>query len=336
MSKAPGKTPTGGKGSGAKYTGSKGARPKQSTIGSAGSNPSKAVVPRAAQNVIPASLQRGFPMTKQKDGTLVPHGYTARPVRPAKNYDVVSFARALNDDFAPRLKKLFDPETEAAVDAQKTGIYIGWRLPGQKFDCQRVSKMSKCFCGHLLGEHDRYTGHSVQVRCIQSGCPCKAYAWIPSRVEDIGEFWHQRRRDFDPSTWRAKCRCRHTHEEHNPNGMHRCKARGCGCAMFDSNFLCAACDKHWEDHQTFFDTEDMRIKEGLPYGAKYLPFAEMPDLRNIALTGQESDDSAYLALTQGEGSIPTSQRPQGNNAVVSFHGQPQGGSSRTPFRPVYD
>lgn len=44
-----------------------------------------------------------------------------RVVQPAKNYDVVSFARAMNDDFAPRLKKLFDPETEAAVEAQKTG-----------------------------------------------------------------------------------------------------------------------------------------------------------------------------------------------------------------------
>lgn len=50
-------------------------------------------------------------------------GYTARPVRPAKNCDAVSFARAMNDDFAPRLKKLFDPETEAAVEAQITGTF---------------------------------------------------------------------------------------------------------------------------------------------------------------------------------------------------------------------
>lgn len=51
-------------------------------------------------------------------------GYTARKIEPAKNYDVESFARAMNPDFAPRLKKLFDPETEAAVRAQKTGGYI--------------------------------------------------------------------------------------------------------------------------------------------------------------------------------------------------------------------
>ena len=53
-------------------------------------------------------------------------------------------------------------------------------------------------------------------------------------------------------------------------------------------------------------------------GQDWLPFAEMPDLRNIALTGQEMDDSRYLALTQGEGSIPEQSRPVGNAAPVNF------------------
>lgn len=39
----------------------------------------------------------------------------------------------------------------------------------------------------------------------------------------------QRRRDFDPSTWRAKCKCKHTHEEHDPTGMRRCRK---GTALF--------------------------------------------------------------------------------------------------------
>ena len=46
-----------------------------------------------------------------------------REVKPADKYDVVSFARAMNDDFAPKLKKLFDFETEAAVEAQQTGAF---------------------------------------------------------------------------------------------------------------------------------------------------------------------------------------------------------------------
>lgn len=66
-------------------------------------------------------------------------------------------------------------------------------------------------------------------------------------------------------------------------------------------------------------------------GTDYIPFAEMPDLRNIALTGDETDDSKYLALTQGEGSIPHNQRPVGNNAPVNF-----GGTNKSGFKPVYD
>lgn len=66
-------------------------------------------------------------------------------------------------------------------------------------------------------------------------------------------------------------------------------------------------------------------------GEMYIPFAEMPNLRNIALTGDEYDDTAYLALTQGEGSIPQSNRPVGNEAPVNFGGGPKSG-----FKPVYD
>ncbi|XP_013389714.1 protein FAM221B-like [Lingula anatina] len=254
-----------------------------------------------------------------------------RPVVPAKNYDVVSFARAMNDDFAPRVQKLSEPETHAAIIAQRTGIYIGWRCPEFKHDCQRVGDMSKCFCGHLLGEHDKYTGRSIQVPCKFGGCPCKAFAWIPSRPEDIGEFWFQRRRDFDVTKWRAKCRCKHTHEAHAATGGRQCKAKGCSCFHFNSNFLCAACDRHWEDHETFFETEDMRKMNGLPYGEDYLPFAEMPNLRNAALTGDEYDESLYQALTTGQGRPAiTSNPPADNNTPVPF------GQNRSGFRPVYD
>ena len=70
------------------------------------------------------------------------------------------------------------------------------------------------------------------MQCKTGACGCKMFAFVPGRPEDVGEFWFQRRRDFDPSTWRAKCRCKHTHEEHDPNGLRRCKFRGCSCAHF--------------------------------------------------------------------------------------------------------
>ena len=77
----------------------------------------------------------------------------------------------------------------------------------------------------------------------------------------------------------------------------------------------------------------MRVKIFQIYtGEMYLPFAEMPHLRNIALTGDEADDSRYKALTQGEGSIPRQRAlPSGNEAPF-----PAQGASKSGFRPVYD
>lgn len=267
-----------------------------------------AVVPRQTRAVAQGGAARGG--AAPRGGMLVPKGYTMREVQPAKNYDVISFARAMNADFGPRVKQLFDIEREAALEAAQSGVYIGWRCPEFKWDCQRVGRSSKCFCGHLLTEHDKYNGHSVRVPCKQGSCSCKAFAWIPSRPEEIGEFWFQRRRDFDLSTWRAKCRCKHTHEEHDPTGIHRC--RKCGCGAFDSNFLCAACDKHWEQHETFFETNDMRKQNGLPTGADYLPFAEIPSLRNMVLTGEDDGDMSYMKMQEAISEMP-SNRPTDNS-----------------------
>ena len=249
-------------------------------------NPQKAVVPKSK-------------------GMLAPKGYTMRPIIPAAKAELLPVARAMHgDDFAPRVKKLFDPEREAAIDAIQTGVYIGWRCPEFKHDCIRVCKNSKCFCSHLLSDHAQYTGKSVMVPCAVTRCECKAFAFVPSRPEEVGEFWLQRRPGYDPSTWRAKCKCKHTHEEHHPTGLRRCKARGCGCSKFFSNFLCAACDRHWKDHETFFETTAMRKDAGLPYGEAYLPFHEFPELRDVVLTGREDDDSQYQALTSGAYAIP--------------------------------
>ena len=82
--------------------------------------------------------------------------------------------------------------------------------------------------------------------------------------------------------------------------------------MFQSDFLCAACDKHWEEHDTFFETEKERRSKKLPYGMsvwknnknfidyyfilclgqEYIPFNEMPELKNIVLTGREDNENA--------------------------------------------
>ncbi|XP_077988532.1 protein FAM221B-like [Glandiceps talaboti] len=325
--------------SGSKASPSTGAKPKQKSGSSLSvpksggrakslspqPNSSRAVVPRGRQDATPSG-QRG---AGRGQVMLAPKGYTVRPVIPAEKKELISVARAMHrEEFGGRVQKLFNPETEAAVAAIKSGIYVGWRCPGYKWDCIRVGRHSRCFCGHLLSEHAPYNGRSVRVPCKEGGCKCKAYSFIPGRPEDIGEFWFQRRRDFDPTTWRAKCRCKHTHEEHDPN-MRRCKTRGCSCGIFDSNFLCAACDKHWEEHETVFETEDDRHRNGIPYGEEYLPFAEMPELRNMALTGEDDNPGIYPKLVFGEGNIPR------NRAITQDtpYRPPQSGSG---FKPVYD
>ncbi|XP_069061764.1 protein FAM221B isoform X3 [Pleurodeles waltl] len=201
--------------------------------------------------------------------------------------------------------------TEETTDDSKRSpvrIYVGWRCPEYNWDCFRLGDESKCFCGHLLKQHQSYTGTSVKVPCAVQRCRCPAYSFIPSRPEEIGEMWLRKRKDFDISAWRAKCRCSHTHEEHRPLGGHACRAKDCRCQFFESNFLCAACDRKWEAHQTYFETTEMRRKSKLPFGEDYFPFAEIPELRNIVMSGNAAGGSGYKSLEDEIAATTTTSR----------------------------
>ena len=100
--------------------------------------------------------------------------------------------------------------------------------------------ITSCFETHFTEFF--FPGRSVRVPCKQ--CPCQAFSFIPGRPEDIGEFWFQRRRDFDPTTWRAKCRCKHTHEEHTCTGMRRCRMRSKFTNIFVSGLYIGIRTKH--------------------------------------------------------------------------------------------
>nr|XP_020656380.1 protein FAM221B [Pogona vitticeps] len=213
-------------------------------------------------------------------------GYVGRPIVPAEKAELVSVAKAMHrEDFGKNVKALFHLEKQAALKSMETGLYIGWRCPEYLWDCFRVGDESKCFCGHLLKRHQVCVERRATVPCTQPECKCQSFTFVPSRPEEVGEFWLQRRTGFEAAAWRAKCRCKHTHEEHTPTGARACCARGCSCMAFASNFLCAACDRRWEEHETFFESEETRRKGGRPCGEAYLPFAEMPDLRDAVLTG---------------------------------------------------
>ncbi|XP_076791205.1 protein FAM221B isoform X2 [Arvicanthis niloticus] len=192
-------------------------------------------------------------------------GVTSRPVVPAKRAELVEKAKAVHrEQFDDQVNNLFQWEKNSALKAVQTGIYIGWRCPHYLWDCFRIGDESKCFCGHLLREHQIISDLSVP--CNVSQCRCLMFCFIPSRPEEVGEFWLKKRATFDPRAWRAQCRCKHTHEEHAATGSHPCRHRGCYCSSFESNFLCAACDRRWEEHETFFETEDTRRRGKRPYG----------------------------------------------------------------------
>ncbi|XP_068409301.1 protein FAM221B [Eschrichtius robustus] len=217
---------------------------------------------------------------------------TIHPVVPAEQADLVEVTKAMHKGkFDAQVNYLFQWEKEAALNAIQTGLYIGWRCPHYLWDCFRIGDESKCFCGHLLREHQIIS--DISVPCNVGQCRCLMFCFILSRPEEVGEFWLKRRATFDPRAWRAQCRCKHSHEDHAATRSHSCKVKGCWCNCFESNFLCAACDWRWEEHETFFETEETRQRGGRPHGADYVPFAEMPTLREAII-----NNSDFEALQQ--------------------------------------
>ncbi|CAF0735594.1 unnamed protein product [Didymodactylos carnosus] len=163
---------------------------------------SRAVVPTSRNTALERVAQNPIRFHDQ-DGMLVPDGYTARQIRPAARADVVTMARAMNADFAPKAKAMFQSEVEAARTAIETGKMCNL-LPGKDFDCYRISSSGKCFCGHLLSDHEKYTGKSHRLKCKTPSCTCPAFEYVPGRADEVGEFWLAKRPGFDPSQWRAK------------------------------------------------------------------------------------------------------------------------------------
>ncbi|KAI3383238.1 hypothetical protein SNEBB_009196 [Seison nebaliae] len=204
--------------------------------------------------------------------------YHMRKIEIPEKKDVVTLARAFNENFEEKTKQLFANEVEAVKEAMRTGIYVGYRCPEFKHDCIRVAPTSKCFCGHYLHQHEKFIKKKNTFKCLENGCKCPAYQFIPQSPEEVGEYWLRKRHGFKPDEYRSKCKCKHPHDKHDPR-IKSCKM--CSCGMFNSAFVCAACDRHWEVHQTFFETETERKREGLPTGEDYIPFNEMPELKDI-------------------------------------------------------
>ncbi|KAG8505993.1 Protein FAM221B [Galemys pyrenaicus] len=168
--------------------------------------------------------------------------YPVQSVAPAKQGELVEVAKAMpREKFGAQVQYRFQWEKNTALCAIQTGcqyqdkgskakshnwtgfrswktmgLYIGWRCPHYLWDCFRIGDESKCFCGHLLKEHKIIS--DISVPCNISQCRCLMFCFIPSRPEEVGEFWLKRRATFDPKAWRAQCRCKHSHEDHAATG----------------------------------------------------------------------------------------------------------------------
>ncbi|KAG2425408.1 hypothetical protein HYH02_015017 [Chlamydomonas schloesseri] len=180
---------------------------------------------------------------------------------------------------------MIDAEEAAAQLAMQTGIYGVWRS-AKGGDCTRIGPKARCFCDHPFADHFFVSPKSPYPIC--KSCNCRGFAFIPSRPEEIGEWWLPRRKGFNVHTWRAKCRCGHGHDEHDPH-TRRCR---CGCPAFTSNFACLACDLKWEDHETVFETARERLVAGRPVGEDFRPLADDPALRDMVFPEGHSADSA--------------------------------------------
>ncbi|KAG6921471.1 family with sequence similarity 221, member B, partial [Chelydra serpentina] len=106
------------------------------------------------------------------------------PIVPARRAELVAVAKAMHrEHFGREVQELFHLEREAALKAMQTGLYIGWRCPEYLWDCFRVGDLSKCFCGHLLGEHQVYVG-----RCGAAGCSGAGLAGLGECQARVGEY----------------------------------------------------------------------------------------------------------------------------------------------------
>lgn len=232
---------------------------------------------------------------------------------------------------APGAKKMMEAEKLAAEEAMQTGLYGVWRnATSQQEFCGRIGPMSRCFCGHDYSAHS-WDKSKKALRPSCSACACRGFHYIPRRPEEVGEWWLPRRRGFNVHIWRAKCKCSHSHEEHDPNTL---GCRCCGCPSFSSAWLCVGCDSKWEDHESLWETEEERRLQGRPVGQAFMPLASTPQIQHMVLNGNGSERSF---------SLPHRPRPERSVRLMqqrcSHYGGPRAledghGSLEDAFPPV--
>jgi hypothetical protein len=205
---------------------------------------------------------------------------------------------------------MLNSERSASSAAVTTGVYTVFRcsLPNPSLSnsldfCSRVGPSSMCFCGHLYSDHlqsKKTLGNTKCSRCPSSNTFCHNYEFMFTRPEEVGDSFLPRRRGFNVHTWKPKCRCGHTHVDH-ANKVKRCDVKGCSCNAWESHFLCMNCDRHWEDHETVWETESERRQKGYAVGEAFIPLAGMGSLQEEIFGLGGGDGGGGAAARGGSG-----------------------------------
>ena len=67
---------------------------------------------------------------------------------------------------------------EALQNQIENKILIEWKNNIGKL-CQSIGPSKKCFCNHLLKEHDHLSGKNSSFKCKFIGCNCPLFEYIP-------------------------------------------------------------------------------------------------------------------------------------------------------------
>lgn len=136
--------------------------------------------------------------------------------------------------------------------------------------CCRVGEDSLCACGHPLSTHEsckipKRPGYIKPPKC--SACKrCTGFTYLPMYPEECGQWWLRRRRDFNIVDWRRRVRT-------NPE-----------------EYACIGCNLKLSDHETLFETKEMRAHRGAPVDDSYIPLNDYRTER-AALSGSDDHDS---------------------------------------------
>jgi hypothetical protein len=211
---------------------------------------------------------------------------------------------------APGGRAMVLAELEAAEASIANGVYIVWRTSKtgegsagvrKEGQCCRVGPASRCFCGHKLSEHKQVKSGNPQAPACAM-CKCRRFSYVPMRPEECG-MWHlPRRKGFNVHAWRAPCKCKCGHDQHDPVTT---KCTGCGnCRVFEPNYACIGCDGRGDQHETVFETESERVIASLPVGEAYRPLSESPYLMQQVLEGAKRTEFKGAKAGRAEPSAP--------------------------------